>query len=178
MNMESDGTDNAACGAGTYDREGSGDNTKHIYSAPSDTCDIEMDGFYMQAAYTFTGETRGYEAESGRFSSIKPAGTGGAWEVVVRYEDADIDIPGRSLSADLERMVLGVNWYANRNVKFMLNYMDSEVDGCSKTPRTFTVSDKAPANTTVPTDHKETFAIGTCNNGDGDAWSLRGQYVF
>ncbi len=142
--------------------------------APANTCDIEMDGFYLQAAYTLTGETRGYKGGSGAFAAIKPKNEGGAWEVVARYEDADIDIPGRSLSADLERMVLGVNWYVNKNVKFMLNYVDSEVDGCSETSRTFT----ADEGVTVPTDHGHTYKIKKCNNDDGQAFSLRGQYVF
>lgn len=142
--------------------------------APANTCDIEMDGFYLQAAYTLTGETRGYKGGSGAFAAIKPKNEGGAWEVVARYEDADIDIPGRSLSADLERMVLGVNWYVNKNVKFMLNYVDSEVDGCSETARTFTADDGG----TVPTDHGHTYKIKKCNNDDGQAFSLRGQYVF
>ena len=142
--------------------------------ASANTCDIEMDGFYLQAAYTLTGETRGYKGGSGAFAAIKPKNEGGAWEVVARYEDADIDIPGRSLSADLERMVLGVNWYVNKNVKFMLNYVDSEVDGCSETARTFTADD----GVTAPTDHGHTYKIKKCNNDDGQAFSLRGQYVF
>ena len=144
-----------------------------MFSDAANTCDIEMDGFYLQAAYTLTGETRGYKGGSGAFAAIKPKNEGGAWEVVARYEDADIDIPGRSLSADLERMVLGVNWYVNKNVKFMLNYVDSEVDGCSETARTFTADDG-----TVPTDHGHTYKIKKCNNDDGQAFSLRGQYVF
>lgn len=143
----------------------------------SDACDIEMDGFYVQAAYTLTGETRGYKSSFGSFTGIKPKGTGGAWEVVARYEDAEVDLPGRSLTADLERMVLGVNWYVNRNVKLMLNYIDSEVDGCSETPRTFTVADGSPEGTTVP-EHDHAYRIKKCDNDDGDAFSFRGQYSF
>lgn len=142
--------------------------------AHKNTCDLEMDGFYVQAAYTLTGETRGYKAGSGAFAAIKPKGDGGAWEVVARYEDAEVDIPGRSLSADLERMVLGVNWYVNKNVKFMLNYVDSEMDGCSGGARTFT-------NTVAGQDDpesKDTFGFKKCSNDDGQAFSLRGQYVF
>ena len=173
MNVESDGTDDAACGAaGTYTEET--EETEEMFSDAANTCDIEMDGFYLQAAYTLTGETRGYKGGSGAFAAIKPKNEDGAWEVVARYEDADIDIPGRSLSADLERMVLGVNWYVNKNVKFMLNYVDSEVDGCSETARTFTADD----GVTVPTDHGHTYKIKKCNNDDGQAFSLRGQYVF
>ena len=142
--------------------------------SPDNTCDLEMDGFYIQAAYTLTGETRGYEADSGAFAAIKPKNQLGAWELVARYEDAGIDIPGRSLSADLERMVLGVNWYVNENVKFMLNYVDSEVDGCNMTERMFTAAEGVD----VPGDHGKMFKIKKCNKDDGDAFSLRGQYVF
>ncbi len=232
MNVESEGTDNSACGAsGTYtpakagedgnaylvDEEGSrldmseftgrysegelgedfqGDlnkkNTgdtyrgytvenpgKEVFSnVPADTCDLEMDGFYLQAAYTLTGEARGYKSGSGSFTGIKPKDPGGAWEVVARYEDAEVEIPGRSLSADLDRMVLGVNWYVNRNVKLMLNYVDSEVDGCSKTPRTYTVAAGSPDGTEVPADRGPAYGIHKCNNDDGQALSFRGQYTF
>ncbi len=150
---------------------------EEVFEPVSDTCDIEMDGFYLQAAYTLTGEARGYKSGSGSFTGIKPKGEGGAWEVVARYEDAEVEIPGRSLSADLERMLLGVNWYVNRNVKLMLNYIDSEVDGCSKTPRTFTVAEGSPEGTTVP-EHDHAYAINKCNSDDGQALSLRGQYTF
>ena len=158
--------------------------TEEMFAGFGNTCDIEMDGFYLQAAYTLTGETRGYIAGSGAFAAINPKAVGGAWEVVARYEDADIDIPGRSLSADLERLVLGVNWYATKNVKFMLNYVDSEVD-CSTTTRMYALSDGTASN------KSKTLGIGPvedgkhkgCNYGkkdkeDGNAISLRGQYVF
>lgn len=138
------------------------------------TCDLEMDGFYVQAAYTLTGETRGYKPGLGAFAAIKPKNEGGAWEVVARYEDAEVDIPGRSLSADLERMVLGVNWYVNKNVKFMLNYVDSEMDGCSGGARTFTNTAEGE-NDPVSED---TFGFSNCSDDDGQAFSLRGQYVF
>lgn len=234
MNVESDGTDNAACGAsGTFtptadtdhylvDSDGRRINLQDFYrtyqpgSAPHETdddpdtitgqtylntlkdgdtlreftvvdptkaqyknahkntCDLEMDGFYVQAAYTLTGETRGYKAGSSAFAAIKPKGDSGAWEVVARYEDAEVDIPGRSLSADLERMVLGVNWYVNKNVKFMLNYVDSEMDGCSGGTRTFTNTADGEDNPVS----EDTFDFEKCNNDDGDAISLRGQYVF
>lgn len=141
----------------------------------SDTCDIEMDGFYVQAAYTLTGETRGYKAGSGAFAAIKPKNEGGAWEVVARYEDAEVEIPGRSLSADLERMVLGVNWYVNKNVKFMLNYVDSEIDGCSGAPKEYTSED---GETTVQDGTYSFSDGGACKEDDGQAFSLRGQYVF
>lgn len=138
------------------------------------SCDIEMDGFYVQAAYTLTGETRGYKSGSGSFAGIKPKNKGGAWELVARYEDAEVEIPGRSLNADLERMVLGVNWYATRNVKLMLNYIDSEIDGCAGGTKSYT----AEEDVTVPTEGRGEYEFGTCKSDDGNALSLRGQYTF
>ncbi len=163
MNVESDGTDNAKCADVEEDTDGEG---KTIY-ATADTCDLEMDGFYLQAAYTLTGETRGYKAGSGAFAAIKPKDEGGAWELVARYEDAEVDVPGRGLSSELTRWVLGVNWYVNKNVKFMLNYVDSETDKCYGAPMM---------------DDADPFMHKVCGNGmrkdDGNALSLRGQYVF
>ena len=146
--------------------------SEEVLEGFSNTCDIEMDGFYLQAAYTLTGETRGYKAGSSAFAAIKPKGEGGAWEVVARYEDAEVDIPGRSLSSDLERMVLGVNWYVNKNVKFMLNYVDSEVDGCTTSTRAYALADGIDSSET------KDLTLKKCNNDDGQAFSLRGQYVF
>ena len=125
---------------------------------------MEMDGFYAQASYVLTGESRGYQYKGGMFTKIHPKHDYGAWEVVARWEDAGVDIPGRALSADLERLVLGVNWEAAASVRFMLNYVMAELDGCYGTVRV------------DGQDQGTSFAA--CTPGDGNAWSLRGQYVF
>ena len=158
MDVESDGTNNGACAERPHD-----DNKDN-------TCDIEMDGFYLQAAYTLTGEARGYKSGSGAFAAIKPKTKGGAWELVARYEDAEVDVDARGLNSELTRTVLGANWYVNNNVKFMLNYIDAEMDKCYG--NVITVGPKQGN----PHIHK------ACGNGtnkdDGNAISLRGQYVF
>ena len=124
---------------------------------------IDMNGYYMQAAYTLTGETRGYKASSGAFKAVKPKGGMGAWELVARYEDADVDVKAFGEEASVERTVLGVNWYVNKNVKMMFNYVDAEAKDCKKD--------------TANGDH----AFKRCGyNGkdNGDGYSLRAQYVF
>ena len=129
-------------------------------AAGADSSDIDMNGYYVQATYTLTGETVGYKSGSGTFTGLKPKGEWGAWELVARYEDADVDVKAHGQEATLESMVLGVNWYANRNAKFMLNYVDSEIKDCSA---------------------GDDGAFKRCGyNGktDGDALSLRGQYSF
>ena len=142
-------------------------------AAPStiDGRDHEMDGFYLQAAYALTGETRGYKSGSGSFSRINPKSRMGAWEVVARYEGADVELSGGGNSGaefergggELERWVLGLNWFATKNVQFQLNYIDAELDECD-------------AGGTVLTGMGG--SLDRCENDDGNAWSLRAQYVF
>ena len=96
--------------------------------------DSDFDGYYVQVAYTLTGEVRGYKTNGAHFDKIKPKGQFGAWELVARYEDVEVDndnvggIAGKSETYGADKLILGVNWYANNNVKFMLNYLDSEAD--------------------------------------------------
>ena len=149
MSLESDGTAGDALVT-----DDDGEYTGRIRS------DIDMTGYYFQAAYTLTGEPRGYKASSGAFKGIKPKGGMGAWELVARYEDADVDVKALGQEASLERMVLGVNWYVNKNVKMMLNYIDAEIKDCATG------------------DMNAFVRCGRNGQSDGDAYSLRAQYVF
>jgi len=94
--------------------------------------DLEADGYYIQGAWTITGEQRRYKTSGGFFDKVKPKGPYGAWELVARYEEIDVEYDGvRGTRADAtdneaEKMLLGLNWYPNNNLKFMLNYIDAE----------------------------------------------------
>ena len=101
----------------------------------------EWDGFYGQLSYVVTGETRGYKWKGAKFDKIKPKGKNGAVEFVLRYEDISIDDADEGTVAasevDVDRTVLGVNWYVTKTVKFMANYssvsMDNQVNPGSTT---------------------------------------------
>ena len=85
----------------------------------------DLSGYYVQAGYILTGETRPYGG--GIFKRVVPAGKGGAWELVARYEDGDGDYGDVELgSTDASAFTIGVNWYAHNNVKFGVNYTDGE----------------------------------------------------
>ena len=96
----------------------------------------EWDGYYGQLSYVLTGETRGYKWKGAKFDKIKPKGKMGAVELVLRYEDISVDDADEGTVAenkvDLDRTVIGVNWYVTNTVKFMANYssvsMDNEVN--------------------------------------------------
>jgi phosphate-selective porin OprO/OprP len=88
--------------------------------------DLDFDGWYAQAGYFLTGESRNYK--NGSFGSIKPkasVGEGGigAWELAIRYSTLDLidkDIDG----GDVDSYTLGVNWFATPTLRFSANYVD------------------------------------------------------
>jgi phosphate-selective porin OprO/OprP len=114
---------------------------KTEFSGKDTTDDIEGDGWYVQNAYTLTGEARDYKL--GAFGAIKPNNKEtGAWEVFHRYdylESDDSTVQNFSTSAttqvrpagtgDAEGKIhtLGVNWYANEAVKLTAAYTQADV---------------------------------------------------
>lgn len=94
--------------------------------------DPTMDGYYVQAAYTLTGESRGYSG--GAMSGIRPSGPGGAWEVAARYSNINLNDSGVT-GGEMSNITLGVNWYANSNVRFMGNviFVDTDDSNPSRT---------------------------------------------
>ena len=119
--------------------------------------DIKGHGFYVQGAYTLTGESRGYKV--GKFDAIKPQNKSiGAWEVFYRFDSLTVEDDNITTASatrevgDAEAKVhnLGVNWYANEAVKITGAYVKAKTD-------------------------KVTNANG---DDDGDGFVVRAQYVF
>ncbi len=87
----------------------------------------DADGYYLQVGYILTGEQRPYK--DGKFKRVKPQGDNGAFEVVIRYEDgegnfADVELGNTNASA----WGIGLNWYANNNIRVGVNYTDADDD--------------------------------------------------
>ena len=119
--------------------------------------DNNFTGWYVQAAWALTGENRSYNPATGAFTPPKPAnpfrldGTGwGAWELAARYSELDlndnINDPANVVTAwtgattrtytfyntvrggDQKALTLALNWYANDNIRFGLNYQFIQLD--------------------------------------------------
>lgn len=119
--------------------------------------EANFDAWYVQATYILTGESRPYDVKTASFGAPKPngpfgfGGSLGAWELAARYSVANLDdqasnatclatVSGGSATlnpaaasscirgGDQDIITLGVNWYPNRNVRFMLNYLIADVD--------------------------------------------------
>ncbi len=82
--------------------------------------------WYGQVSYFLTGQARPYSRGTGRFDSVEAPG---AWELAVRYDHIDArqrrigqpDLSDRGVDA----WTLGLNWYANPNLRLMFDYIDS-----------------------------------------------------
>jgi phosphate-selective porin OprO/OprP len=110
-----------------------------------------FDGGYGQVGWTLTGESRNYIAETGSYSAIIPDrpfsladGGWGAWELGARISYIDLNdnftagqpfasqpsaVPGGKQTS----FTLGLNWYVNSNIRFMLNYVHADIDRKSLT---------------------------------------------
>lgn len=102
-----------------------------LADAEDDTEQGEVHAYYLNAAYSLTGEQRAYRGKKGSLGAITPARKSGAWEVVARFDEArgeqqplqgalSNDIKVRSISA-------GVNWHLSQNLRFMLTGWDAKI---------------------------------------------------
>jgi len=101
--------------------------------------------------WTLTGESRKYIPETGSYSAIIPdrpfslaEGGWGAWELGARLSYIDLNgnftaglplagQPSAVAGGKQTSFTLGLNWYVNSNMRFMLNYVHADIDKKSLT---------------------------------------------
>jgi phosphate-selective porin OprO/OprP len=95
----------------------------------ANTPSVTLSGWYAFASYFLTGESRTYNAATARWDRLNPnrnLGSDGGWgafELAARVSQADYD-DGPAFQKGTETdYTLGLNWYANPYVKFMVNYV-------------------------------------------------------
>ncbi len=86
---------------------------------------LTFPGWYAQATWSLTGESRPYDIAEGKLGGITPrhplgSGGWGAWQLAARY--SALDLTNNDVHGGLERNItLGVNWFPIKWVKLMLN---------------------------------------------------------
>ena len=99
---------------------------------------LQFQGGYGEVSYVLTGEAHPYSASAAAYGGIKPlhpfsldGGGWGAWEIAGRFSTIDLnDRVGSALGVAGGRQniyTLGLNWYANQNVRLMLNYLHGDI---------------------------------------------------
>jgi phosphate-selective porin OprO/OprP len=100
--------------------------------------DVKFQGGYAQAGYILTGETRKYNPGSASYGGVIPAhpfspdgGGWGAWEIAGRYSTMDLNdqlATANGVAGGRQNVyTLALNWYVNRNVRFMFDYLHGDV---------------------------------------------------
>ncbi len=142
----------------------------------------DFHGWYVQGAWTLTGEPRRYSMATATFDSprgekpfsLKEGGKG-VWELAARYSDLDLDyLAGAAGTAPLASAIrggrqqaytFGLNWYPNAAVRFQADYQHVDIDRLSAGGATFGAGELTPP---AGAQIGQTLSI----------WSLRTQYAF
>ena len=144
--------------------------------------DPTFTGWYLQGAWSLTGEPRRYNIASASFDPPRAdknfnlkTGDLGVWELAARYSDLDLNhhagALGSALPADAIRggeqkiLALGLNWYPNPTVRFLADYQRVSVDRLSPGGTAFGAGALTPS-------------AGVQIGQDLSIWSLRTQYAF
>jgi len=84
---------------------------------------VHFSGFYIQSAYLLTGENHAWNHREAEFTQVRATDKTGAWEVAARYSYINLNDLDRGVRGGQKgQYTVGVNYYASRNVKFMLNF--------------------------------------------------------
>ena len=88
--------------------------------------DQDVTTYYVQGSLMLNGGHKAYKPATGVFASPKVADKG-LWELTARYDSAE----NETLNREVSSWLMGVNYYVNPNLRFMLNYTkgDNEVTG-------------------------------------------------
>lgn len=96
----------------------------------------------LGATYVLTGEKASYRSVTPAKEFNLKNGTWGAFELGARYAQLAIDKSVFPLFADpvasaagAKSWTLGINWYANKNVKFVVNYEQTRFQSAAGAPR-------------------------------------------
>jgi len=88
---------------------------------------LQLEGWYVDAAWTLTGESRKYK--HGKFYKVSPErnfslknGGWGAWELATRYSAVNLD-DGAFKGGKISNATVALNWYFNDNFRLMADYI-------------------------------------------------------
>ena len=87
-------------------------------------------GSYIQVSRFLTDDRRRFRRSFPQFQRVKPINSAGAWELSGRVSQIDLS-DGGVAGGEMQDFTLGLNWYANPNVRVMTNliYADLEQTG-------------------------------------------------
>ncbi len=105
----------------------------HLFTNAESVGDPKFWGFYAYGSYVLTGEHRSYDRSQGIFRGITPNAPfhfgqegWGALETALRFSFVDLNSKGIQGGKEMN-LTAGLNWYLNKNIRFMFNYVHATV---------------------------------------------------
>ena len=94
-----------------------------------DLATMNINGYYVQAAYLLFGGKYNYNGADGEFTRIERGKKYGDLEVALKYDFIDAnDAKAGIYGGSAEAYTVGLNYHFNPNVKFMVNYVYNNND--------------------------------------------------
>ncbi len=94
-----------------------------------DKQDETFDGGYLSASWLINGKQRPYSARSGSFGAVKVGRGQNVWEVAIRRSYIDLNSRTGTITGGTQtNTTFALNWYQNKNVRVMLNYINVDTD--------------------------------------------------
>ena len=105
---------------------------EYFTSSASGNNDFDSDGFYVEAGYFITGETRPYRRSAGVWDRLVPeenygGGGSGAIELAARFSTLDLT-DGAIVGGEEDNITLAANWYLTPNLRWGVNYIMGNFD--------------------------------------------------
>lgn len=108
-----------------------------VNGLPATRTDLTNSAWQLTGSWVLTGEDAGYRGVVKPSSPFNSSGEGwGAFELVARYGELDIDDDAFPLYANLSTAAskatawgVGLNWYLNSNLKLVFNHTHTKFDG-------------------------------------------------
>ncbi len=108
-----------------------------IRASSSGPTAIDLDGWYVQAGWFLTGESRPYKRSEGVFDRVRPqhdfvsGGGTGAWELALRYGALDLT-DGAVQGGEQDGYGVAVNWYLNPAAHAMIDWVSTDLEGVGR----------------------------------------------
>jgi len=104
--------------------------------------DASFDGYFAQLGWFLTGESRPYNASTGKYGRVKPIdpfslkdGGAGAWEIVGAFSNTDLNDASAGITGgEADTTTLGVNWHLTDRVRLMGNVVSVDTDANASVP--------------------------------------------
>jgi phosphate-selective porin OprO/OprP len=110
--------------------------SSNAVSRAATSAKLEHRAWQVAGSFSLTGEPASYRGLSPKKAFDQAAGVWGSFEIVARYNVLEIDKDAfptfsnpQSSAQKAAAWAVGLNWYLNRNVKFVLNYEQTSFKG-------------------------------------------------